>query len=395
MASLRKNNALYIDHEALSALTFVKEGFLYPITSLMNKEQMLEALKTNQINGKTIPFPFILAPAGRKNQEILSTTSPNEVLDLVCDGKVVGKIDVEEIYAINPIDRVRQIYGTHDSSHPGVAKTLKRIGKLAVSGEYTLFESSLDNKEIINKAKARIDAKHTSAIMMAANPLHRGHERLIRQTLDSADLLVIFLLRPHNEANLHYDLRYKCLRYFTDNFLPKNRVVILPLDYNYLFAGYNEVIIDAIVAKNHGCDELVIGQNHAGVGLYYHQNMDRSLIDQMQGIDIHLEIRSEYVYCDECKTLVSTKTCPHGQHHQISYHADSILELMQLGLLPPAVLIRKEISAIVLAELFPKRFQNLEKLFYDLLPMSGLLEERSEKDFYNELMRLYQTTSLT
>jgi len=231
--------------------------------------------------------------------------------------------------------------------------------------------------------------------MMAANPLHRAHERLIRQTLDKADLLVIFLLRPHNEADLKYDLRKRCLEYFTENYLPKNRVVIIPLDYNYLFAGYNEVIIDAIIAKNHGCNQLVIGQNHAGVGLYYHGNLNRSIIDQMQGIDIQLEIRSEYVYCDECKTLVTTKTCPHGQHHQISYHSESILELMKLGLLPPAVLIRKEISAIVLSTLFPNRFKNLEKLYYDLLPMSGLLEDHSEKDFYNELMCLYQTTSLT
>jgi sulfate adenylyltransferase len=68
---------------------------------------------------------------------------------------------------------------------------------------------------------------------------------------------------------------------------------------------------------------------------------------------------------------------------------------MKLGLLPPAVLVRTEISAIVLSSLFPKRFKNLEKLYYDILPVSGLLEDHSEEDFYNELMRLYQTTSLT
>ena len=71
------------------------------------------------------------------------------------------------------------------------------------------------------------------------------------------------------------------------------------------------------------------------------------------------------------------------------------MELLKLGLLPPAVLMRKEISAFILSQLFPKRFKNLEKLYYDLLPVPGLLEEHTEKDFYIELMKLYQTTSLT
>jgi len=62
--------------------------------------------------------------------------------------------------------------------------------------------------------------------------------------------------------------------------------------------------------------------------------------------------------------------------------------------MPPAVLIRKEISAMILAHLFPNRFENLEKIYYDLMPGSGLLESQSEEDFYIKLMKLYQTTSL-
>jgi sulfate adenylyltransferase len=231
--------------------------------------------------------------------------------------------------------------------------------------------------------------------MMAANPLHRAHERLVRQTLDKTDLIVIFLVKPYHEKELLYKTRLETLEFFVTHFLPKNRVVIVPLESSYIFAGYNEVLIDAIVAKNYGCNGLTIGQNHAGVGMYYDQNAHKSIVDKLVGIDIDINIAAEYVYCNDCKTLVSTKTCPHGQHHHISYHSDSILELLKLGLLPPAVLMRKEVSAMILSKLFPDRFKNLEKLYYDILPIAGLLEEHTEKDFYIELMKLYQTTSLT
>ena len=155
------------------------------------------------------------------------------------------------------------------------------------------------------------------------------------------------------------------------------------------------MIIDAIVAKNYCCNRLIIGENHAGIGMYYDHNTNKSILDTLQNIDIGISTVSEYVYCNVCKTLVSVKTCPHGQHHHISYHSDSILELMKTGLLPPAVLIRKELSAIILSHLFPNRFKNLEKLYYDILPNAGILEEHNATDFYVELMHLYQTTSLT
>ncbi len=396
MASLKRSNTLYIDQEAISALALVKSGLLHPVTSLMNRKQTLEVLQTGTFNQKVFPFPLILAPSGKSNQEVLSQAKKGELLILVSEGQKIGELIVEEVFEINPKERVRQIYGTDNLEHPGVKSTYERLGKIAVSGEYELDLTTFsDRKEKLEEAKNSISAQHVTAMMMGANPLHRAHERLIRQALDKTDLVVIFLLKPFNRADLNYELRLKTLTYFVQNFLPTNRVHIIPLENSYIFAGYNEVIIDAIVAKNFGCNRLTIGQNHAGVGMYYDQNTNKSIIDRLTGLDIEVDIASEYVYCNECKTLVSTKTCPHGQHHHISYHSDSILELIKLGLLPPAVLMRKEIAAIILSHLFPDRFKNLEKLYYDIMPVTGLLEEHTEKDFYEELMKLYQTTSLT
>jgi sulfate adenylyltransferase len=396
MTSQRKNRTLHIDKEAASALELVAVSLLLPVTKLMGEEESKRVLRTGLINGKSFPFPFILAPSGKRNEDLIKTLQKGEEISIICQGKEFATLIVDETFQIDPKDRVKHIYGTDDTSHPGVMATIKRLGTWAISGEYTLHKETKNaNKLKIQQAKNKIDAKHTSSIVMAANPLHRGHERLIRQTLENTDLLVIFLLKPYDSANISYEFRKESLEFFINNFLPKNRVVIVPLENSYIFAGYNEIIIDAIVAKNYGCDRLTIGRNHAGLGMFYDCNSNKSIIDRVIGIDIEIQIASEYVYCDQCTTLVSKSTCPHGQHHQISYHADSILQLLEAGILPPAVLIRKEISAFLLSKLFPKRFDNLEKLYYDTFATKGLLEEHTEKDFYLELMKLYQTTSLT
>ena len=396
MASQRKNNTLFIDHEAASALEFLKAGLLFPATSLMNKAEVSEVLLNSTINKKIFPFPFILAPSGQRNANVLQNIQVKEELELICDGKLFATLIVDEVFEIDPRERLRHIYGTDDEAHPGVRQTSKRLGRYAVSGDYVLA-NPLSNlhTDFIKESIELVGAKNITAIMMAANPLHRAHEKLIRQSLENSDLTVVFLLKPYETADLQYSLRYEALKYFIDNYLPKNRVIIVPLETNYIFAGINEIIIDAIVAKNYGCTKLTIGQNHAGLGMYYDSNTNKSILDRVTDIGITISVASEYVYCNICKTLVSTNTCPHGQHHHISYHAESILELLKLGIVPPAVLVRKEISAILLSKMFKNRFKNLEKMYYNLLPIGGLLESHTEEEFYKELMNLYQTTSLT
>lgn len=396
MTSSRKNKTLFIDKEAASVLVLVKDGLLFPVTGLMGEAKSKKVYKTGFVGDKSFPFPFVLAPAGSRNEQVISSLKKGEEVTILCNDEEFATLIVDETFQINPTQRTKQIYGTDDPAHPGVMATLKRLGSWAISGEYEIINYKPNkNIQLINETKAAIDAKHTSSIFMAANPLHRAHERLIRQTLDSTDLLIIFLLKPYESTNLRYEIRKEALEYFINNFLPKNRVLIVPLENSYIFAGFNEIMLDAIVAKNYGCDRLTVGRNHAGLGMFYDNNSNKSIIDKVVGIDIEIQIASEYVYCDKCRTLVSKNTCPHGQHHQISYQANSILELLLMGILPPAVLIRTEISSFLLPKILPNRFKNLEKLYYEILPSGGLLEEHTEKDFYQELMKLYQTTSLT
>ncbi len=395
MKSSRKNR-LFIDREALATLALVQEGLLHPVDKLMNSQEAKSVDETKEYKDKSFPFSFIFAPAGRRNLEVLKQLQKGDVVELFENNKKVGEITTEEVFEIDPLERLKSIYGTSDTSHPGIAATLKRLGSFAISGDFWVeFDEIKRTKELIAQRKKELKAKNVAAIMLAAKPLHRAHERLIRLTLEESDLVVLFLLKPYINEEFSYDLRQKTLEFFVKNYLPKNRVLIVPLENTYIFAGFNELILDAIVAQNYGCTKLVVGKNHAGLGLYYDKNSVKSIFDKLKGINIAIETISEFVYCDECKTLVSTNTCPHGSHHHISYHADSILELLKLGILPPAVLVRKEISAIILSQLFPNRFKNLEKLFADLIPNPGLMIKHNEKDFYIELMKLYQTTSLT
>lgn len=393
---MTSRKTLYIDTEILSNLAMAQAGLILPVDKLMNADEAKKVDTSKTYEGVPFPFSFILAPIGKKNHEVLQSLKKGEVVDLISENKKVGELTVDTTFPVNSDERLINIYGTKDTSHPGVKHTKQRLGSIAVCGEYTVNYPLIQDN--INRIKSMINktgAKFVSSLMLAANPLNRAHERMIRQTISDSDLLVIFLRKPFTHEGLRYDIRYNALTIFIENFLPKNKVIVIPFESSYIFAGYNELLIDTLLAKNYGCNQLVVGKNHGGLGLYYDKNRLNSVFNPSQSIEIHIKTVDEYVYCDTCKTLVSTSTCPHGQHHHVHYHSESIMKLIQSGLIPPSILVRKEISANILVALFPERFKNLQELHFSLMPGSGLLEQQDEEQFYLKLITLYQTSSLT
>ena len=391
MESLNKNK-IFIDKEAYITLAMVQAGLLSPIDKLMNSQERKTANKEKKYKGKPVPFSFILAPAGKKNEEILKT-NPKKI-ELYCENKKVGEVEVEEIYKIDPLKRVETIYGTKDAkNYPQVAKTLKRLGNFAIAGDFWVEDSGIKKQMDFIKEKIK-NLKNIVGMTMHAKPIHRVHEKIMRSAVEKNDMLIVFLIKNMQEEEVPYKLRYEALTYIVENYFPKDKIIIIPLHNTYIFSGVNEAILDAIIAKNFGCTKFIMGQTHKGLGIHYEANHLKSIFDSMD-LEIEIETINEYVYCDQCKTIVSVNSCPHGSHHHISYHSDSIFELLKTGLMPPTILMRKEISAKFLAKMYPNRFANLQKLYYDISPNKGLIEKNKEEDFYISLMKLYQTSSLT
>ena len=396
MASSKRNSQLHIDAEALSTMALVQEGLISPVDRLMSEKEAIEVRETKMYKGVSFPFPFLLTPSGKRNAECLESLKKGDIVELVHQEKVVGQLTVDEIFPIDPKERLKCIYGTDDITHPGVKTTMARLGNMAVTGDYHVkYPLITASKKMVEDKIKEVDAKNISALVLAANPLNRAHERMIRQALDQSEMVVIFLLKPFTNNGLRYDVRYDSMLTFVENFLPANKVVIVPLENSYIFAGYNELILDALVAKNYGCHHLFIGKNHAGLGLFYDHDKLNSVFDATKDIEIKVSTVEQYVYCNKCRTLVSTGTCPHGQHHHVHYHSPSILKLINAGMMPPSVLMRREVSASILSTLFPERFEHLQELYDAIMPNDGIMEEHSEEDFYIKLMGLYQTTSLT
>ena len=166
MDSSKRNKSLYIDTEALSTLALVQSGLLSPLDKLMNEEEAKEADETKFYKGVPFPFAFILAPKGERNHKVLQTLKQGETVDLINYDKKVGELIVDETFFIDPEQRLYNIYGTDDPSHPGVKNTTARLGEIAVSGEYSVeYPLIHDNIKRIKSMITKTGAKFVSSII--------------------------------------------------------------------------------------------------------------------------------------------------------------------------------------------------------------------------------------
>ena len=393
MTSARKNSEISINTEVFGALELIKNKILSDYDSLMDDEQIKEVSKKGYFNDEPMPYSFGFAPFGELNQNIASKLTPGQKVNLSLDGKIVGHINVAKVFKFDESMRAKNIFLANEARND---KELT-LGKYGISGEFELYDESMQiSKNALNDLIKEDGAKKITAVFLTADPFNRAHERLVRMTIDKADLVIIFLIRTREEKHVDYEIRKQVLDYFIQNYLPTKKVFVFALKNTTLFSSHANPTLECIAASRFGANKLVIGQNHSGIGMFFDHNEAHTILDIYKN-DLNLEVivLPELVYCNKCKTLVSTKSCPHGQHHQIKYHPDVIKELLFNGIMPPAILVRPEISALVLSKLFTNRFKDVQKLCDDLFVNSGLLENKTDRDFYEELMKLYQTSSMT
>lgn len=140
----RKNKSLFIDKEAIFALLLCQEGLLYPVTHLMDEAKMLEVDKTGLYNNQRFPLSFILAPAGKRNEEIIKTATKGEVLDLVYNNQVYGTLKVDSSFFIDKKERLLKIM-SGDIYSQKAQDIYRRLGNYAICGEYNIITSLANN----------------------------------------------------------------------------------------------------------------------------------------------------------------------------------------------------------------------------------------------------------
>ncbi|MBZ7979306.1 sulfate adenylyltransferase [Campylobacter sp. RM12642] len=379
-----KIKEIKITEKELSILSLIEINSFNTNGYLPNKEEVFKEFNSATIDKNISACTLAFSPNYELNDNIKNHQCNNEIT-LILNDKKVGKITQATTF-------------DNDKAYTNIfsANTCKLDKELnpCIAGKVEIFNNEFKKvKTALNNKIKKNNAKKITALILNADPITRAHERMLRWTIDKADLVIIFVVEGYDTNSLNFQAKKECFEYYAKNFLPLERIFPVYLKNIDLFSPYLDPNYECLLASSFGANKLVIGQNHQGLGLFYDNNLAHTAIDELsKKTGLELIVLPEFVFCNKCNVMVSTKSCPHGAHHHIKYRSSMIREMLHSGLIPPTVLVRKEISAKLLAHLHPNRFKNVQMIYDGLFPSNGIIEKRSDEDLYKELITLYQTS---
>jgi sulfate adenylyltransferase len=327
-------------------------GAYSPLAGFMGAKQHQSVLESMRLpEGLVWPIPVCLGlPDGLRIQGgRLALRDP--------EGRLLGVVEVEEVFDRDRQGEAELVYGTTDPAHPGVARVLQAPGRAVAGPIQALVEplaGPVGARALTPAETRRVFAErgwHSVVGFQTRNPVHRAHEYLMKCALELVDGLLLHpLVGPTKEGDVPAEVRMAAYQAVLQYF-PAPRVLLAALVAPMRYAGPREAVLHALVRKNYGCSHFIVGRDHAGVGDYYGpfqaQQLLASLPAEELGI-VPLTFDNAF-WCRRCGAMATTKTCPHPPNQHVALSGTQVRALLASGQLPPPEFSRAEVAELLIA----------------------------------------------
>ncbi len=341
-----------LNKEAVSTVWNIGSGIFSPIEGFMGEDDYTSVLDQMRLqNDVPWTIPLVL------NVDSKASAGPGDDILLQNErGEPVGVMAFEGSFSIDKKEHASKVFGTEDTTHPGVAKILGGPGRaisgrleLTVRPEYGPFaDYTLTPREtrvlFTEKGWKRIVAFQTR------NAPHINHEYLQKSALALVDgLFVNPVLGRKKSGDFRDEVIVDAYRALISNYYPKDSVVMSVLHYEMQYAGPKEAIMHAIMRKNFGCTHIIIGRDHAGVGKFYGPYAAQEIFNEFPDLGISPMYFSEFYYCKKCAGIASQKTCPHGEEDRLNFSGTKLRSMFIDGQVPPKEFMRPEVARTIVS----------------------------------------------
>ena len=354
--------SLLVSSAAAANAVMMGGGYFNPLTGYMNKADALSVAKTlKTADGLFWPVPIVnlTQEAGVKPGK-LALRDPN-----VEGNPVLAIMDVQAVETVSDEElreMAQEIFGNLDEGHPGV-QTFLGQGNTLLSGPIQVLSYSYFAKDFPGTFRTAVEIREEIAkrgwnkvvAFQTRNPMHRAHEELCRMAQErlGADGIVIhMLLGKLKKGDIPANVRDACIRTMVENYFPENTVMITGYGFDMLYAGPREAVLHAVFRQNMGCNYLIVGRDHAGVGDYYGAFDAQTIFDEKvpaDALEIEIFRADNTAFSKKLGRVVMMREAPdHTKEDFIALSGTKVREMLGNGIAPPPEFSRPEVAKILM-----------------------------------------------
>jgi ATP sulfurylase/adenylyl-sulfate kinase len=337
-----------------SELVCLATGVYSPLNGFLGEEAYHSVVESMRLPNRTVwPLPVVLPV----RDAAASSLHPGEAAALVNpSGMVLGIVRGVEIFRRDAVWETGHVFGTTDSSHPGVARLLAEPKTLVGGDVFVLGLPTPEFPEIAlfpRDVRAEIARRgwRTVAAFQTRNPLHRAHEYLLRCALEVCDgLLLSPLVGETKSDDVPAAARLRTYRAIAGDYLPRERVLIASFPAAMRYAGPREAVFHALCRKNFGATHFIVGRDHAGVGTFYQPLEAQEIFGRFAPGELGVEplCFQPAFFCRRCEGMATEKTCPHPAADHVALSGTKLRAMLEEGTLPPLEITRPEVARILM-----------------------------------------------
>jgi len=373
--------SVQISDTAVCDLELLATGGFSPLDRFMGKADLQRVMDEMRLAGGVVfPIPVTLpvepGPAIVPGQDIALRDSKNNLLAVMT---------IEEAYEWDRSELAQKVYGTTDPKHPIVAE-MARWGSVNISGRLRVVQlpRRIDFQELRltpAQVRERISGFGVQNVVafQTRNPLHRVHEELTKRA--AREVNGALLLHPSvgmtKPGDVDHITRVRSYKALTENYYVPGSVLLSLLPLAMRMGGPREALWHAIIRRNYGANNFIVGRDHAGPGNdssgkpFYGPYDAHQLVSKFESeIGVKMVPFKELLYIpDEDRYEEVDRIAPGTKTANIS-GTQVRTDYLAKGRLLPAWFTRPEV-AVVLQDTYPPRHKQGVCLWFTGLSGSG------------------------
>jgi len=281
---------MQLDEKTYYNYLSIKSNILRPLDKFMSQDEMHEVCNSFIFKKKFFTIPFFLTANSKEIKNI-----NNGLVDIYFKKIFITKLKVLSVSSFDKRKLINKIF-KKNKKHP-YAEFIKN------SKDYIVETESFADKK-------KYPIKKNLVGFATRNIPHRGHEKIVLNTSLKKKVMIIINSDISKNKKINANLSFEAYKKFIKREKITKKITLKKITLPSFLLGYRQAALHALIGKNLGCGNFIIGRDHSGYKNFYTEFESFKFCKKHEKkIELKILPSGSPRYCYGCKKVIFRGEC--------------------------------------------------------------------------------------